>query len=423
MRHSIRRRAVTVCVATSAVLAVNVGYGYAAPAEGAIRGANEPGAIAGAYIVALKDNGFGAAKAGDLARRYGGRVGHTYTTASRGFSVRLDQARARRLAADPAVEYGEQDGIATATGTQTNPTWGLDRVDQKALPLDAKFTYANTASNVNAHIVDTGVYKHTDFGGRVVDGFDFVDNDKVAQDCNGHGTHVAGTVGSATYGVAKGVKITAVRVLNCEGQGAWSQVVAGIDWVAKNHVKPAVANMSLGGGANSSVDNAVRRAITAGVTFAVASGNDNRNACSSSPARVPEAITVNASDRTDTRSSFSDHGTCTDLFAPGSSITSTWNNGSTNTINGTSMATPHVAGAAALYLSAHPAATPAQVASALTTNATTGAIKNPGAGSPDRLLSVGFLGGRVTPAACATSDGPDCAGVESIKGKRPLAHR
>ncbi|CCH33401.1 S8 family serine peptidase [Actinosynnema sp. NPDC047251] len=398
MRHdrSTPRRVVTACLATSALMA-GVGYGYGYAAEGAIRGADAPGAVKDAYIVVFKDSAVGApqapAKAGDLAAKYGGKVKLTYTAALRGFSVSMSEAQARKLAADPAVDYVEQDGIAKATGVQDNPTWGLDRVDQKNLPLDKKYNYANTASNVTAYVVDTGVHKaHSDFGGRAVDGYDFIDNDSVAQDCNGHGTHVAGTIGSTTYGVAKGVKLVGVRVLNCQGQGEWSQVIGGIDWVAKNAVKPAVANLSLGGGADSSVDNAVKRAVAAGVTFAVAAGNDNKDACSTSPARTPEAITVNATDSSDTRSTFSNYGSCTDIFAPGTGITSTWNNGSTNSISGTSMATPHVAGAAALYLSGNTSATPAQVSKALTDNATSGVVKNAGSGSPNKLLYTGFIG-------------------------------
>ncbi|MEJ2858329.1 MULTISPECIES: S8 family peptidase [unclassified Saccharothrix] len=419
MRHdrSTRRRVVTACLAASALtlsgLTYGYGYGAAAP-EGTIRGANQPGTVEGAYIVVLKDSAVDAQrtpdKASDLARAYGGTLKLTYTAALRGFSVSITEARARRLAADPAVDYVEQDGIATATGTQDNPTWGLDRVDQKNLPLDKKYNYPGTASNVTAYVVDTGIHKaHSDFGGRAVDGYDFIDNDSVAQDCNGHGTHVAGTIGSGTYGVAKAVKLVGVRVLNCQGQGAWSQVIGGIDWVAKNAVKPAVANMSLGGGADSSVDDAVRRAVAAGITFAVASGNDNKDACSTSPARTAEAITVNATDSSDTRSTFSNYGSCTDIFAPGTSITSTWHNGSTNTISGTSMATPHVAGAAALYLSANTAATPAQVSKALTDNATAGVVKNAGSGSPNKLLYTGFLGGGNPPACSGGSNTDDVA--------------
>ncbi|ONI90971.1 serine protease [Saccharothrix sp. ALI-22-I] len=367
-------------------------------AEGEILGANRPGAVADSYIVALRDHGLSAhqtaAQAADLTRGYGGRVKLTYTATIRGFSAAMSEEQARRLAADPAVEYVEQDGTAYATDTQNNPTWGLDRVDQKKPPLDSKYTYTTTASNVTAYVLDTGIHKaHADFGGRAVDGHDFIDQDTEAQDCNGHGTHVAGTLGSAAYGVAKGVKLVGVRVLDCQGSGQWSQVIGGLDWVAQNAVKPAVANMSLGGPAQSSVDDAVKKAIAAGVTFAVAAGNESRDACGTTPARTPEAITVNATDDSDNRSSFSNYGKCTDIFAPGSNITSTWHDGGHRALNGTSMATPHVAGAAALYLAANRAASPADVAKALTDNATGGAVGDGGSGSPDKLLHTGFIGG------------------------------
>lgn len=377
-------------------------------ASPSIRGAGAAGTIPGQYIVVLKDGA--RSTASTLATRYGGRVKLTYTTALRGFSAQLSEAEALRLAADPEVKYVEQDGIAKAVDTQRNPTWGLDRIDQAKLPLDQAYTYATKASNVTAYIVDTGIYKtHSDFGGRATDGYDFIDNDAVAQDCNGHGTHVAGTVGSTTYGVAKGVALVGVRVLNCQGQGEWSQVIGGIDWVAKNAKKPAVANMSLGGEANSSVDDAVKRAVAAGVSFSVAAGNDNgANACNTTPARTPEAITVGSTDNQDNRSSFSNLGSCLDLFAPGSGITSTWNNGGTNSISGTSMATPHVSGAAALYLAGNPSATPAAVATALTGNATPNVVKNPGSGSPNKLLNTTFIGG-------GDPEPPTCAGGASTE--------
>ncbi|WP_203590772.1 S8 family serine peptidase [Streptomyces sp. SID13031] len=373
-----------------------------------IRGAGAPGTIPGSYIVVLKDGA--RASASTLASRYGGKVKLTYTTALRGFSASLTEAEVLRLAADPEVSYVEQDGIARATDRQANPTWGLDRIDQLKLPLDQGYTYATKAPGVTAYIVDTGIYKtHTDFGGRATDGYDFIDNDAIANDCNGHGTHVAGTVGSTTYGVAKGVALVGVRVLNCQGQGEWSQVIGGIDWVAQNAKKPAVANMSLGGEANTSVDDAVKRAVAAGVTFSVAAGNDNgANACNTTPARTPEAITVGSTDNQDNRSSFSNIGSCLDIFAPGSGVTSTWNNGGTNSISGTSMATPHVTGAAALYLAGNPSATPATVASALTSNASAGVVKNPGSGSPNKLLYTGFIGG-------GDPEPPTCAGGTSTE--------
>nr|CEL21916.1 Alkaline serine exoprotease A precursor [Kibdelosporangium sp. MJ126-NF4]CTQ92696.1 Alkaline serine exoprotease A precursor (EC 3.4.21.-) [Kibdelosporangium sp. MJ126-NF4] len=323
-------------------------------------------------------------------------------TALGGFAARLTAAEARTLAADPRVASVAPDGIARISDTQNNATWGLDRIDQKNLPLDTKYTYANKGDGATVYVVDTGVYfAHSEFGGRAKSGYDFIDNDSDASDCQGHGTHVAGTVGSATYGVAKNANIVAVRVLNCSGQGEWSQVISGIDWVAKNGKKPGVLNMSLGGGANSSVDDAVKRAVAAGFVNAVAAGNNNgANACNTSPARTPEAITVGSTDNSDNRSSFSNIGTCVDIFGPGSNITSTRNGGGTAQMSGTSMATPHVAGVSALVLTANPSYTPAQVRDALVTNAADGVLKNVGSGSPNKLLNTQFIGSGGPPPAC-----------------------
>lgn len=297
-------------------------------------------------------------------------------------------------AADPAVASVVQDRTFHITGTQPSPpSWGLDRIDQRNLPLNGSYTYPDSAGQgVTAYVIDTGVrITHSDFGGRASNGYDAIDNDNTAQDGHGHGTHVAGTVAGTAYGVAKKAKVVGVRVLDNSGSGTTAQVVAGIDWVARNAVKPAVANMSLGGGADSALDTAVRNAVASGVTFVVAAGNESTNASTKSPARVTEAITVGATTSSDARASYSNYGAVLDVFAPGSSITSAWNSGdsATNTISGTSMASPHVAGAAALHLADNPAATPVQVASALTSAATTGVVTNPGTGSPNRLLYVG----------------------------------
>ncbi|MEV6239708.1 S8 family serine peptidase [Lentzea sp. NPDC051838] len=373
--------------------------------------------VAGSYVVVFKDGATDApatnAKALDLARKHGGKVSNIYVATVRGFAVKMDEAAARKLAADPEVAYVRQDGWARMSDTQTDPTWGLDRIDQANLPLDQRFTYPNTASNVTAYVLDTGIYKaHTEFEGRAKDGYDFIDNDSDASDCQGHGTHVAGTIGSKTYGVAKKVNLVAVRVLDCNGSGQYSQIIKGIDWVAQNARKPAVANMSLGGGADSTVNSAVKRAIAAGITFGLAAGNNNGDACQTSPARVPEAITVAASDSADKRSIYtggqaSNWGSCVDIFGPGSNITSTRNGGGTASMGGTSMATPHVVGAAALYASANPSATPAQVRDALVNNATSGKITDT-QGSPNKLLNISFIGGGPDPEPCnAATNGED----------------
>ena len=319
-----------------------------------------------------------------------------YGSALTGFAARMGESAAKRLAADPAVSYVEQDQVVTLQDTQSGATWGLDRIDQRSLPLSTTYTYPSTASGVHAYVIDTGILTtHSQFGGRATSGYDFVDNDSNATDCNGHGTHVSGTIGGSTYGVAKGVQLVGVRVLNCSGSGTTAGVVAGINWVTSNAIKPAVANMSLGG-ASTTLDNAVASSVASGVTYGVAAGNGNalgvrQNACNYSPARVATAITVGATQSTDAAASFSNYGTCVDILAPGVSITSAWYSSTTatNTISGTSMATPHVVGAAALVLAANPAYTPPQVASALTTSATSGVVTNTGTGTPNRLLYVG----------------------------------
>jgi len=346
--------------------------------------------IPGRFIVTLR----AGADARGVAREHGVAPDFVYSTVLNGFAGSISDAARAGLLRDARIERIEQDGAVTTQATQTGATWGLDRTDQRALPLSTTYGYANTGTGVRAYIIDTGIrFAHSEFGGRATSGYDAVDGGS-ADDCNGHGTHVAGTVGGSTYGIAKNVSLIAVRVLDCGGSGSWSGVIAGMDWVANNRVRPAVANMSLGGGASSSVDAALSRLIASGVTVGVAAGNGNRggrqqDACGFSPARVPEAITVGATDKTDTKTSWSNYGPCVDVFAPGNGITSAWNtsNSATNTISGTSMATPHVVGVAALYLQSNTGASPAAVASALKTNATGGIVKSSSTTSPLLLYS------------------------------------
>ncbi|WP_327693866.1 S8 family peptidase [Streptomyces sp. NBC_00459] len=366
-----------------------------APAEGKVLAAGSPTAVKDSYIVTLKKTAGlkSASSAGkSLIKEYGGTVKKTFSTALNGYTATLSAAEARRLAADPAVAAVEQNQTVHVDATQTSAPWGLDRIDQAALPLSGTYTYPDTAgAGVTAYVIDTGVrITHSQISGRATNGYDAVDGDSVAQDGNGHGTHVATTIAGSTYGVAKAAKIVAVRVLDNAGSGTTAGVIAGIDWVTANHSGPSVANLSLGGGASTSLDTAVSNSIASGVTYAVAAGNSSANASSYSPARVAAAITVGATTSTDARASYSNYGSVLDIFAPGSSITAGWNTSdtATNTISGTSMATPHVAGAAAVYLAGHTSATPAQVATALTGGATTGVVTSPGSGSPNRLLKL-----------------------------------
>ncbi|MCE7004165.1 S8 family peptidase [Kibdelosporangium philippinense] len=379
------RKVLGISVAGIAVLAAIAAPAQAA--EGNIVGAGAEGAVHDSYIVILKKG----AKAADLAGKVGA-LGYTFEAVN-GVEVHASERQAKRLAADKNVEYVEQNKTVSITATQPNPpSWGLDRVDQRQLPLNNSYTYATTAANVNVYVLDTGVRTtHQTFGGRVRQGYDFVDNDTDANDGHGHGTHVAGTIAGSQYGVAKGASVYPVRVLNNQGSGTTAGVIAGVNWITQNARKPAVANASLGGGVSATLDDAVRRSVASGVTWVVAAGNSNTNADSFSPARVREAITVGATDRTDTRASYSNYGAALDLFAPGSAITSSWATSDTATYtgNGTSFASPHAAGAAALFLSTNTTATPAQVSSALVSKATPGIVNNPGAGSPNRLLYTG----------------------------------
>ncbi|BCJ61339.1 S8 family peptidase [Micromonospora endophytica] len=372
----------------------------AEPATGQVLHADDQSAVTDSYIVVLKDSAVSRAQVGatakTLADKHGGSVARTYRDALRGFEVRLSERAAKRLAADPAVAYVQQNRTVSIFDTQSpTPSWGLDRVDQRSLPLNNAYTYPNNGAGVTAYIIDTGIrFSHSDFGGRAVTGFDAIDGGS-ADDGNGHGTHVAATVGGSAYGVAKGVTLVGVRVLNNSGSGTYAQVIAGIDWVTADHEpgEPAVANMSLGGGYDQATNDAVSRSIADGVVYSLAAGNSNANACSSSPAATPEAITVGATTSTDARASYSNYGTCLDIFAPGSSITSAWigSDTATRTIDGTSMAAPHVAGAAALALAANPGYTPQQIRDLLVNDATSNVVTSPGTGSPNKLLYTGNI--------------------------------
>ncbi|MET8686367.1 S8 family peptidase [Streptomyces sp. NPDC004732] len=389
--------AISTATAAAVLGAVTALPAQAAPAEGHVIAAGSADAIKGSYLVTLKDgSGLKAAtsQGKGLISEYGGSVQKTFKSALNGYSAKLSETQAKRLAADPAVASVEQNQRLHVDATQSNAPWGLDRIDQPKLPLSGTYTYPDSAgTGVTAYVIDTGVrITHSEISGRAVNGYDAVDGDNTAQDGNGHGTHVATTIAGKTYGVAKKAKIVAVRVLDNNGSGTTAGVVAGIDWVTSNHAAgaPAVANMSLGGGASTTLDNAVKKSITDGVSYAVAAGNDNANAANTSPARVTTAITVGATSNTDARASFSNYGSVLDIFAPGVNIKAGWNTSdtATNTISGTSMATPHVAGAAAVYLAGHTSATPAQVSTALTNGATPNVVTSPGSGSPNKLLKI-----------------------------------
>jgi subtilisin family serine protease len=374
--------------------------------------ASQPEIVPGQYIVTFNKNtpdAPGLAK--KLTAQHGGRLNFTYTAALKGFAASLPDAAVEALQNNPNVASVEPDMVVRASDATAAASWGLDRIDQSWLPLDGSYSWTANGAGVNVYIIDTGIRtSHNEFEGRASADFTAVTDGYGAQDCNGHGTHVAGTVGGRTYGVARGVRLHSVRVLDCSGRASWSRVIAGIDWVTANRVLPAVANMSLGGSASSSVNLAIQNSTNAGVTYAVAAGNDGADACRYSPASAPEALTVGATQSNDKMPSFSNYGRCVDIFAPGLYIVSSWldSDDSWTTLSGTSMSSPHVAGAAALYLQGHPSAPASEVAWAVTSTATQGAITSLGAGSPNKLL---FTGAAPSGPPPSSTDTPPTASI------------
>ncbi|GIF51471.1 subtilisin family serine protease [Asanoa ferruginea] len=404
MRHRV------FALGSAIVVALGMGLSVASPASAdPIRYADSPNAVPGRYIVVFKDTAVAKAavgtKARDLTTRFGGQARHLYSSVLRGFAGTLSDAQARKLAADPAVASVEAVQRISVSDTQNNPpNWGDDRIDQASLPLNQAYTYpTNPGQGVTVYVLDTGINaSHVDFTGRIKQGIDMVDNDSNPTDCHGHGTHVSGTAVGTSYGVAKKASVVAVRVLNCQGSGTNDDLIAGIDWVRANAQKPAVANYSIGCTSRCSsqaMDSAVSSLISSGVQFVQAAGNSSDDACYYSPQGVAAAVTVGNTTSADARNSSSNYGSCLDIFAPGTSIVSASYSSNTGsaTMTGTSMASPHTTGAAAVYLGLNPNATPAQVRDALVNNASTGKVTSPGTGSPNRLLYTGFMNGGTNP--------------------------
>ncbi|MEU5692084.1 S8 family serine peptidase [Actinosynnema sp. NPDC020468] len=407
MRRALSRALGAVaCTTALAALGAPVALSAPAPAEPTIVNAGGADAVAGRYIVVLKD-GQGAASSSSLAAKHGGKVRHTYNSVLNGYSASMTAAEAAAVAKDPAVKYVQQATRMVALDTQNNPpNWGDDRIDQRDLPLNSAFDYpANPGQGARVYVLDSGINaNHADFTGRIAAGYDFVDNDSTPQDCHGHGTHVAGTAAGTTYGIAKKATIVPVRVLDCSGSATDDDLLAAVNWVKDNAVKPAVVNYSIGCRqrcTNTTLDNAVKALIASGVQWVQAAGNSNDDACGYSPQLVPAAITVGNSTKTDTRRSDSNYGSCLDIFGPGDNIVSASYSSNTGsaTMSGTSMASPHVAGTAAVYLAQNPSATPAQVRDALVTNGSSGKLSGINSGSPNVLLYSGFLNGGTQPGS------------------------
>ncbi len=379
-------------VAAAATAVAMVGSAPA-HAESEILGADSDRAIDGSYIVSLNSEEISTAAVDSMASDYGVTVSNKFNSVG-SFSIKASAEKAKELAADPAVDYVQANLKHEIAETQDSPpSWGLDRVDQEAPEGDSAYNYPDTAGEgVTAYIIDTGVdYEHSDFEGRTEAGYDAVDGDEDPADGHGHGTHVAGTTAGTEYGLAKSATVVGVRVLDDQGSGTTEQVVDGINWVAENADGPSTANMSLGGGSDQAIDDAVKAGVEAGVTFAVAAGNESADACQGSPSGVEEAITVAASDDADASADFTNFGECVDIYAPGVDIVSAAPGNGEDTMSGTSMASPHVAGAATLYLGENPEATPEEVSTALTDNGLKDAIGNAPEGTPNLLLNTGFL--------------------------------
>ncbi len=366
------------------LLSLSITQALAAP----IHGMKNPKRVPDQYIVVLKEHQDVPFVSRDLAKKHKSRVKKKFSKALNGFVINTPQRQLKKLADDPRIDFIEADSVIEISETQSQATWGLDRIDQRDIPLNGSYTYNVEADSVNVYIIDTGIRTtHHEFGGRATEAFTVINDGNGARDCHGHGTHVAGTVGSITYGVAKQAKLHSIRILDCEGFGYASGAIAGIDWVTANHAGLAVANMSLGGSGSMAMDRAIQTSVAAGVTYIVAAGNSNADACNDSPARIAEAITVGATSSNDARARYSNWGSCVDIFAPGSQIKSTWNanDAAVATISGTSMASPHVAGMAALYLASNPTASPARVQEAILAEATPGQLSNIGSSSPNLL--------------------------------------